>query len=91
MQFQSVRFGVDRVRPHGYGYVNGGAIDRPGDSHVRVGAERTVRVCAAGEHEGYGVGPAVGDGPEQDVHGGGGGEEVFGKEGVESVVDAGER
>lgn len=53
-------------------------------------AQRAVRVGAAGEREGDDVGPGVGDCPEQDVEGGGGGEEVFGKEGVETVVHAGE-
>lgn len=55
-----------------------------------VWAQRAVRVCAAGERDGDGVGPGVGDAPEEHVQRGGRREEEFGKEGVQTVVHAGE-
>lgn len=88
-EFQGVRFGVGRVDTRTDSDVDGGIyIPRAGVLEEPPSAQLRVRVGAAFESEGDRVGAAVGDGPEEHVQRGGGGEEVFGEEGMETVVGA---
>lgn len=59
--------------------------EAPVCEHPRIGIRAVL------QSEGCGFGMAVVDGPEEDGHGGGRGQEVWGEDGVEKAIRAGER
>lgn len=86
-----MRFGIGRVGAHADSDIDGGTDTSYATSvDESVWENLRVRVGAACEGEGDGVLAAAGNAPEEHVKRGGIGDEVFGEDGVEMAVGAGE-
>lgn len=88
-KFRAVDGGVQGAGEHARGEIDGRAEvnvldEAPVCEHPGIGIRTML------QSEGSGVEAAVVDGPEEDGHCGGGGQEVWGEDGVQKAVRAGE-